>query len=152
MKRGIFDHRDIGHRSAAHQGSLQQVMAEHLAIGQATGQNGMHGLNMQQALAGEGTLAEQVLIDFGGRRAVGVYPALPGEKPVIEREIPGHRQRRDHAGLQNAVTADHVAPAGIQNRAIVRMRRHANQFTQASGRQLRIAVQGHHILRVGVDN
>ena len=60
-------------------------MAEHLAFGQAAAQHRMHGLHMQQALAGEGALTEHILVNLGAGRAVRINPAAPGKQHVEQR-------------------------------------------------------------------
>ena len=87
MERRVLDQRDVGHRGAARQRAFEQVVAQHLALGQAAGQHRVHRLHVEQALAGEGAFAEQVLVDLGAGGAVRVDAALPGKQPVVEREL-----------------------------------------------------------------
>ena len=54
-------------------------------------------------------------------------------------------QGRDHAGLQDAVTADHPAQAGVHPRCIQRMGGNGDQLPQRAGRQAGIAVQRDHV-------
>ena len=64
MKWCVFNHRDIGYCGTARQRSLQQIMAEHTAFGQATSQHRVYRLDVQQALAGEGALTKHILVNL----------------------------------------------------------------------------------------
>ena len=149
MEGRLFDQRHIGQRGAAHQRALQQVVAEHRALGQPSAQHGMQGGHVEQALAGEAALAEQVLVDLGTGGAVGVDPALSGKQPVERRGLAGGRQRRDQTRLQDGVARHHALAAGVQARLVVGVGGHADQFAQTPGRQLGVAVQGQHMARAG---
>ena len=109
MERRIFNHGDIGHGSAARHRAFQQIMAQHLLLGQPARQHGMHRLHVEKAFAGECTFSEHVLVNLGGRRAVRINAALPGKQPVEHRRVFEGWQGRHHPGLQDAITA-HNAP------------------------------------------
>ena len=111
----------------------------------------MYRLYVQQALAGERAFAKHVLVHLRSGRAVGVDTALPGEQPVVQRNVLGGRQRRDHARLQDAVATHHAAQACVEAWLVVRMRGHAHQLAQPSGWQLGVAVQRDHVGRGGGD-
>ena len=111
----------------------------------------MHGVHLQQPLSGEAAFAEQVLIDLGAGRTVGIDTAFAGEQTVEGRVLVPCRQRRDDPRLQDAVAADHARARSIQSRLVVRMRGHAHQFTQAAGGQLGVAVQGDEMARARSD-
>ncbi|MDZ7589757.1 MAG: hypothetical protein U5L05_03510 [Rubrivivax sp.] len=105
----------------------------------------MRGLHVQQALAGERAFAEDVLVDLGAGRAVGVDAGLAGEQPVVRRQLLRRRQRGHQMRLQDAVAALHAAAVGAELRRILRVRGHAHQFAQAARRQMRVAVQRHQV-------
>ena len=75
VERLVLDHGDVGDRGAARDRAFEQVVAQHAALGQPAAEHGVHRLHVQQALAGEGAFAEDVLVDLGARRAVGVDAA-----------------------------------------------------------------------------
>ena len=141
MRGGVLDHGDVGGHRTARQRALQQIVAEHLAIGQALAQHRMHRLHLQQALAAEAAFAEQVLVDLGAGRAVGVDAALAGKQPVVGRLLGMRGQRRGHARLQDAVAVRHPAPAGIEQRPVLRVGGDGHQLTQPAGWQLAVAVE-----------
>ena len=61
--RVVFHQHHIAHIGATRDGAFQQVMAEDGLCGEALVEHGMNGLDVQQALAGKGALAEQVLVE-----------------------------------------------------------------------------------------
>ena len=60
----VFNQRDVGDGSAAHQCAFKQVMAQNLARGESARQHLVHGLHIEQAFAGERAFAKNVLVDF----------------------------------------------------------------------------------------
>ena len=114
MEGRVLDQRDVADRRAARERAFEQVVAEHPAFGQPAAQHRVHRAHVEQALAGEGAFAEQVLVDLGAGRAVGVDAALAGEQPVEAACARRRRQRRHHARLQDAVAAEHAAAGGVQ--------------------------------------
>jgi hypothetical protein len=122
-------------------------VAEHLVLGQAAAQYRMHGLHVEQALACEAAFAEQVLVDLRTGGAVGIDAALPGEHAVEVGVLARQRQRRHQPRLQDAVAGDHAATVGAQHRLVGRVGGHADQLSQAAGRQLCVAVQRDDVAR-----
>ena len=120
-------------------------MAEHPTLGQAVREHRVHGGDIQQALADEGPLTEDVLIDLRACRAVGIDPALAREQPVVEREIVGCGKWRHDPRLEDRVAAHHTRSGGIQARLIVGVSRDADQLAQAPWRQHGVAVQRHQV-------
>ena len=141
VKRCVLDQRDIGHGGAARQRTFEQIVTEHAVLRQAAREQRVQGVDMEQTLAGESSLAEQILIDLGAGRAVGVHATVAGKQPVIESEFARARQRRCDAGLQDGVAAQHGTPVGPEPGLVLRVRRYADQFAQASRWQLRVAVE-----------
>ena len=137
----FFDEHDVAHAPTAGDGAFKQIVAQHRAVGQARTEHRMKRLHVQQALAGERAFAEQVLVDLGGGGAVRVDTALPRKQPVEGRDLARARQRRGHARLQDAVARRDTALRHVNARQVERVRRHADQFTQAAGWQLRVAVE-----------
>ena len=151
MERRFFDHRDVGHGGAARERTFEQVVAQHLVVGQALREHGVHRAHVEQALAAERAFAEHVLVDLGGSGAVGVDATLAGKQPVVQREVLRCRQRRDDARLQDAVAARDAARAGIELRFVVRVRSHADELAQPPRWQLGVAVERDDVAGVRLD-
>ena len=149
--RAVFEHRHIGHRGAAHQSALQQVMAQHLPIGKPPAQHLVHRRYIEQALAGKGALPEYVLVHLGTGGAVGINAELPGKQPVIEGARMFPRQRCRHPGLQHAVALHDGAGRRVKDRLVAGVGRNTHQRAQSPGRQLGVGVQRDHIGRAGHD-
>ena len=89
--------------------ALEQIVAQHRVVGHAALQRGLEGVDVVDALAGVGALAEQVLVDVGDRRRVGIDAAVAGEDALEQRAFRADRQRRRDARLQHAVALDDAA-------------------------------------------
>ena len=83
MVRRAFHQGDFADCRTASERTFEQVVAEHLTFGQAQRQCTVHGLHIQQALAGEAAFAEQVLVDLGAGGAVRVQAAVAVEEHVV---------------------------------------------------------------------
>ena len=151
VKGGVFDQCDVGDGGAARHRALDQVVAEHQAFGQALVQHGVHGLHVEQCLAGVGPFEEHVLVDLGAGRAVGVDAALAGKQPVEQGEVARCRQGRGDARLQDAVAAGHHACAWVDLGLVVGVCSDAHQLAQAAGGKLRVAVERDDVRRVRRD-
>ena len=145
MVRRVFNQHHVADKAAARNAAFEQVVAEHRFIGQALIQHGMQSPDMQQALAAETAGAEQVLVDIGGAAAVGIDAALAGKQPVVGGVFRTAGQGRDHAGLQDAVAADHPAQTGVYLWRVQRMGGNGDQLAQRARRQAGIAVQRDHV-------
>ena len=141
MVRRIFHQRDFTHRRAACQRTFKQIVAEHLAFGQAQRQRAVHRLHVEQALATEAAFAEEVLINLGTGGAVGVQAAVAVEERVVAGGSVGRRQRRLDTRLQDAVAADDAAHRGVPARLVQRVRGHAHQRAQPARWHVRVGVQ-----------
>ena len=137
----FFEEHDVADAAAARDGAFEQVVAQHRPLGQARAEHDVQRLHVQQALAGERAFAEQVLVDLGRGGAVRVDPALAGEQPMERRGFARPGQRRGHARLQDAVARRDAALRQVDARQVQRVCRHADQFTQAAGGQLGVAVE-----------
>ena len=146
--RGL-DQGHVADAGAAREAAFDQVVAEHLAFGQAAGQHGVQCRHVQQALAGEAAFVEDVLINLRGHRVVGVAAIGAGKQPVEGGGLIGacriHRPGRHDAGLQDAVAGHHALPlhgsVRPQARLVQRVRRQAHQFAQGTGRQHGVGIQ-----------
>ena len=127
VRRGFLDQRDVADAATAGDGAFDQVVTEHLRLGQAPAQRGVHRRHMQEALAGEGAHAVEVLVHFGAGGAVGVHATLAGKQPVEGRALTGRGERRGQARLQDAVAGNDAPP--LQLRPVQRVRGDAHQGT-----------------------
>ena len=148
-KRCVFYQGDVGHCAAARESAFQQIVAEHLTLGQMPGQYGRHRLHVEQPFARKTGLAKKVLIDLRAGRAVRVDSWLACKQAVVQRVLFRHGQRRDEARLQNAIARHDAAAIGTQHRSVGGVGGNSNQFAQAPGGQLGIAVQRHDVARAG---
>ncbi len=102
----LLDHLDIGGEAGAGEDAFEQIVAEQRVLRHAAGERRLEGIDVVDALAGVGALAEQVLVDVGDRRRVGIDAAGAGEDPLIERSFAPDRQRGRDARLQDGVAVD----------------------------------------------
>ena len=151
MERGVLDDRDVRDRGAAGDGAFEEVVAQHPAFRQACPEHGVHCMDVKQALAGEGALVEDVLVDLRAGRAVRVDAGLAGEQPVIDGDVFRRGQRRGDVRLQDGVAAIDATPVGTQPRLVVGVRRHADQLAQPAWRQPGVAVERDDVGRIRRD-
>ena len=78
---------DIGGETRTGENAFEQVVAEKRRIRHPAGKCGLESIDVLDALAGIGALAEQVLIDVGDCAGVGVDPADAGEDTLKERAL-----------------------------------------------------------------
>ena len=103
--RKFLDHLDVGSQSGAGEDALEQIVAEHGVVRHPAGERGLEGIDVVDALAGVGAFAEQVLVDVGDRRRIGIDAAGRRRTPLVQRAVAADRQRRRHARLQDGVAA-----------------------------------------------
>ena len=90
----VVHHLDVRHEGRARVDALEEVVGQERVLGHASLDRGVEGVDVEQALAGEDALAEEVLVDVGDRGGVGVDARVPG---VDTRE-----QRPGRAGVGDA--------------------------------------------------
>ena len=151
VERRVLHDRDVGDRGTAGQRAFEQVVAQHLALRQTPAEHRVHGLDVEQALAGERALAEQVLVDLGAGDAVRVDAALAGEQPVVKGHLLGRAQGSGDVRLQDAVAVLDAPAVGREARPVVRMRGDADEVAEAPGRQPGVAVEREHVAHAGPD-
>ena len=101
----------------------------------------LEGVDVVDALAGVGAFAEQVLVDVGDGRGVGIDAAGPENDALEERALAPDRQRRRDARLQDAVAVDDAPLRGVEARAVERMRHLADQPARGVARQPGVGVE-----------
>ena len=75
----VFNQHHVTDIGAAGNGAFQEIVAEHGFRVKALVKNGVNGLDIEQAFAGESAHSENILIQVGRAAAVGVNAALPGK-------------------------------------------------------------------------
>ena len=136
VERRVLDDRDVGDRGAARHRAFEQVVAQDAVLGQAAAEHGVHRLHVEQALAGVGAFAEDVLVDLRARRAVRVDSRLAGEQPVVERDLARARaaaSRRAAAGSRSRARRACRRPRAAAGCADARRRRRARAAAPAAG-------------------
>ena len=96
--------------AAARQRAFEQIVAEHRVFGDAALQRRLHRVDVVEALAGEGALAEHVLIEVGDGEDVRVEAAIGREDALEERGFVAGGQRRRDARLQDASSRASTLP------------------------------------------
>ena len=90
----FLDDLDVGGEAGAGEDALEQIVAEQRRVRHAAGERGLEGIDVVDALAGIGAFAEQVLVDVGDRRGIGIDAAHAGEDALEQRAFAADRQRR----------------------------------------------------------
>ena len=137
----VFQQGDVADAGATRNRALQQVVAQHLVVGQPAHQGLVDRSHVEQAFAGEAALAKHVLVELGVGRAVGVDAALAREQPVVARHRGRRRQRRFNAWLQDAVARDHTARGRVNHRLVERVGGQAHQVMQPAGGHVGVGIQ-----------
>ena len=141
-----FDDLDVGGEAGAGEHPLEQIVAEQGRVRNPVGENGLEGIDRVDALAGIGTLAEEVLIDVGDGGGIGIDSVGARECALIGRAFVADRKVRSDARLEDRIALDDAPPGGVDNRLVQRMRHLADQPPHRVGRKPRIRVQGDDIM------
>ena len=80
----IFKDLDVGDQARASKYALQEVVTENGAFRDTACESGLEGIHVVNTLAAIGALLEQVLIDVGDGRCVGVDAGRTGEHPLVQ--------------------------------------------------------------------
>ena len=123
----FLDHLDVGGETRAGEHALEQVVAQHRAVGDATLQGGLEGIDVVDALARVRALPEQVLVDVRNRRRIGIDPAAARKDALEQRAFRTDRQRRCDPRLQHAVALGDAALERVEAGAVERVRHLADQ-------------------------
>ena len=100
---------------------------------------------MVEALAGEGAVAEHVLVEVGNREDIGVDAAIGREDALQEGGFVAGGQRRRDARLQDRVARRHPARLGVDQGTVERMVQLAGEPGHAVAHHARVAVERHHV-------
>jgi len=83
----ILDDFDVRCQSGAREDPFEKVVAQQRAVGHAAGKRRFERVNIVDALAGVGALAEQILIHIRHRRGVGIDAACAREGTLKNRSL-----------------------------------------------------------------
>ncbi len=147
--RELLDDLDVGDQTGAREGALEQVVTEQAAVRHAPGQRRLEDVDVVDAFAGEGPLTEQILVDVGDRRRVGIHAAGTGEGALEPGALAADRQGRRDARLQHAVALDDAAAGRRQPRRVQRVRHLADQAPGGASWQARVGVERDDVADVG---
>ena len=146
--REVLDDLDIGGETGARKDALEEVMAEHGVLGDPPGESPFERVDVVDAFARVGALAEEVLIDVGHRCRIGIDPAGAGRK-LPDRASPApDRQRRRDARLQDRVAVHDALLYFAEFRPIERMGHLADQPERRIPRQPRVGIEGDDVAHV----
>ena len=101
--RGWFDHGYIAHYRRACKQALEQVVTQNRILADTSGEGVLERIDVVQALACEGSLREEVLIEIGDGKGIGVQARRAGEDALHHGGALCAWQRRRHPRLQDAV-------------------------------------------------
>ena len=142
--RKLLHHLHVGGEAGAGEDALEQIVAEHCVVGDAAGERGLKRVDVVNPFARVGAFAENILIDVGHSRRVGVHAAGAGEDPLVERALAPDRQRGRDARLENGVAADDALLPGAEPRPVERMGHLADQLQRGASGQPRVSVERDH--------
>ena len=132
------------HKPGARVEAFEQIVAEQRVLRHAPGQRGFEGVDVVDALADVAALVEQVLIDVGDGRGVGIDADVPGEHPRERRPV-GAGDADTDARLQHPVAFRDAPSRGVESRPVERVRQRADQPPRRLQRQLRVGVERDHV-------
>ena len=141
----ILDQFDVGDERRARQRAFQQVVAENRVFLDTVLQRRFEGINVIEALAGEGAVLEDVLIEIRNREDIRVETPIGREDPLEERRLVACREGRRYARLKDGVAASHLSPGGIEMRLVERVHQLADEPDHRVARGAGIGVQRHDV-------
>ena len=137
----ILDNLDVRGKGGACEHALEQIVAQHGVFRHAPGQRRLECINVVNALAGKGTFAEQILIQVGSGRRIGLDPAGTGEQLLIDRPVLPVGQGGADARLQDAVSAENAVRCGVDACAVQRMGDLAHHLCDRPAQQPGVGIQ-----------
>ncbi len=145
----LLEELDVGDEPRAREDPLEEVVAQERVLGDAILEGGGERGHVVDALAGVRALAEEVLVDVGGRGRVGIDPGRAGEDPLEERAVAIRGDRGRDPGLQDRVAVHHAARARVEDRPVQRMGHRADEAIDRAARQARVRVEGDDVADAG---
>ena len=140
--RKVLDDFDIGYQPSACKCAFEQIVAEHGVFRHPPGQRRHEAVDFIDALASERSFTQQVLVEIGRCRRIGIDSRRPSRQSFKRRLAAPHRQRHGNARLHDAIARDHPPQGDIEARAVQRVRHLADHLLRRAKRQLRIGIEG----------
>ena len=122
-------------------------MAENTVIRESTIQGTFECIDLINALADEGALVKQILIDIRDSLRIGINAGFAAAQARIQSLV-ARRETHRHPWLQDAIPDNNQICGAVKPCTIKRMRHGANELPRRIARQLRVRVQGDHVLDV----
>ncbi|MNI14097.1 hypothetical protein D3C73_673480 [compost metagenome] len=138
----LLDDLDIRGEPRPGEDPLEQIMAQVAVVRHAPRQGGGEGIHVIDALASEGALPEQILIEVGDGGGIGIHAPGPRVEPLIVGAVLTQWQRGGDPGLQYAVAMGDTLAPGVEVGVIEGMGHLANQPAGGIPWQAGIRVQG----------
>ena len=141
IARGIFvEYLDVGHESRARVRALDQVVTQQRILREAIESRALERGDIVDSLAGVRALTEEILIDIGHCRRVGIDTGVAGEDRGEAGSIRA-LQRYAYARLQDAVPLNDARAAVAENGAVERMRDRSDQRGRCPARKKGVGVE-----------
>ena len=124
---------------------FQEIVAEDPVLGETSFERSLEGINFVYAFADERAFTKQVLVNIGNSTRIGIDAGLASAHCRIPRPVHAGQAHGD-PWLKDAVTLADKLLIFVVPRTIQRVRHGAHKLPRRIARQLRIRVQGDHIL------
>ena len=128
--------------------ALEQVVAQQRVLRHPAGHRRVERVDVVDALAGEGSFREQVLVDVGDGGGVRIDARRAGERPLEDRGLMFRGEGRRDARLEHAVAVRDPPGSRIEGRRVERMGDRPDQAADRTGRQSRVGVERDHVADV----
>src|SRR5512138_2964457 len=139
-RRILVDQFDVGDERNTGMQTFEQVVREQCVLRDGVRERGRERIDGVQALPREDAFAEYVLIGVRHRRRIGIDAGM-ARIESREQRSGGAREGYAYARLENAVPRRDTTERRIEERAIERMRDHADQLARGVARKTGVAVQ-----------
>ena len=120
-------------------------MAENPVFGEAPVERPLEGIDLIDALADERAFLEQVLVNIGDGVRIRIDARITPPESRIPRPVRAG-QAHGHTGLQDAVPLTDTLLVLVEPRPVQGVRHGSHQLPGRVAGQLRIGVQGDHVL------
>ena len=140
-RRKIVHDFDVRGEARARERPLEQVMAQQGRVRSPARKDALERIKIVDAFSCVRALAEQVLVDVGDSRGIGIDAARARKHALKQRTFAAIGKRRRHPRLKDRVALHDRATLRVVTRAVERMRHLANQTPDSVTRQLRVRVQ-----------
>ena len=117
VRRVFVEQRDIGHEARSGEDSFEQVVTQQGVLRHRPVHRRVEGIDVVDPLAGEAALLEEVLVDVGDGRRVGIDAGRSAEDALERRTLVLRWQRRRDPWLEQAVAVCHPSGPTVEARA-----------------------------------